>query len=141
MLFLFEIPFLIDDGDAALLAERRIGENDAEPLARIAREAVHARLDWAGIGVDAVQIQIHDAKPSRIGDQFPALHELGSQVFLLILVERLAVLLHDRIVSRQQEAARPRRRIADGVIGAGLNAIDDGFDELSRCEVLTGSLG
>jgi very-short-patch-repair endonuclease len=73
--FLLQIAFLVDDGDAALLAERRIGQHHAEPLARIAGQRIHARADRAGIGVDAVQVQVHDAQPGRVGDQFPALDE------------------------------------------------------------------
>ena len=86
--FLLQVAGLVDDGDAAFLAERRIGQHHAEPLAGIAGQAVHAGLDRARVGVDAVQVQVHDAQAGRVRDQFPALDELRPQVLLLVLVER-----------------------------------------------------
>ena len=64
-----------------------------------------------------MQVQVHDAQPGRVGDQFPAVHELLAQVLLLVLVEVLAVVLDDVVVGGQQEAARAAGRVADGVVG------------------------
>ena len=54
VLLLFQVALFIDDGDAGLFAEGRIGQDQAEPIARIAGQAVHAGPDRARIGVDAV---------------------------------------------------------------------------------------
>jgi len=133
VLFFFQVALLVDDGDAALLAERRVGDDDAEPLARIAGQAVDARLDRASRSgilplldaagsriyttVDAVQVEVHDAEAGHVGHQLPALHELRSQVLLLVLVQLLAKMLDDVAVGRQQEAAGSCARIADRVVG------------------------
>ena len=113
LVFLLQVARLVDDGDAAFLAERRIGQHHAESLAGIAGQAVHARRDRAGIGVDAVQVQVHDAQPGRVRDQFPALHEPRPQVLLLILVEVLALVLAQRNRRRPAGSRRCRRRVAD----------------------------
>ena len=89
LIFFLQVARLVDDGDAAFLAERRIGQHHAESLAGVARQAVHARCDRARVGVDAVQVEVHDAQPGRVRDEVAALHELVPQVLLLILVERL----------------------------------------------------
>ena len=88
-----------------------------------------------------MQVEIHDAKTGGIGDQLPTLDELGPQVLLLVLVERLALMLGDVIVSGQEKAPRAGGGIADGVVDRRLDAIDDGFDELTRREVLACTLG
>ncbi len=139
--FFFQVAFLVDDGDAALLAERRIGQHHAEPLARVTRETVSPRLHRARIGVDAVQVQVHDAQPGGVGDQFPALHERRPQVLLLILVEFLAVVADDVVVGGQQESARAAGRIADGVVRLRPHHVDDGLDQFAGREVLPRTLG
>lgn len=68
-----------------------------------------------------MQVKIHDAKTRGIGDQLPALDELGPQVLLLILVERLALMLGDVIVSGQEKAPRACCGIADGVVDRRLD--------------------
>ena len=45
-------------------------------------------------------------------------------------------MLDDVIVGGQQEAAGAGCRVANGVVGGRLDAIDDGLDELPRREVL-----
>ena len=107
--FLFQVAFLVDDGDAALLAEGRIGQDQAEAVAGIAGQAVHARMDRAGIGVDAVQVEVHNAQPGRVGHQFPAMHKALPQVLLLVGVEFLAVVLGHVFMGTDQRS-RPCRR-------------------------------
>ena len=50
------------------------------------------------------------------------------------------MVLDDVIVGGQQEAARAAGRVADGVVGGRLHAIDDGLDEFAGREVLPGPL-
>jgi hypothetical protein len=61
-------------------------------------------------------------------------------VLLLVLVEILALVTDDEVVRSEQEPARAAGRVADSVVGAGLDAIDDRLDQLARRKVLTGSL-
>ena len=131
-----QIAQLIDDGDAAFLTERRIGQDHAEPFTGIAGETVHTGLDRAGISINPVEIQVHNAEPGRVGNQLPALHELRPQMLLLVLVERLALMLDDVIVSGQKEATRTCCWIANGVVGSELYAVHDGLDEFTGREVL-----
>jgi len=81
-----------------------------------------------------VQVKIHDAKTRGIGDQLPTLDELGPQVLLLVLVERLALMLGDVIVSGQKEPACACGRIAYDVVDRRLDEVDDQSPE--RCWIL-----
>ena len=89
---LLQIARFVDNRNAALFPKRWIGHDYAEPFTRITSKTIHPRFDRTRIGVDAVQVKIHDAKTRGIGDQLPALDELGPQVLLLVLVERLALM-------------------------------------------------
>jgi hypothetical protein len=60
-IFLLQVTDLINNGDAAFLAEGWIGHDDAEPLTWVTGEAVYAGPDRARIGIDTVQIEVHDA--------------------------------------------------------------------------------
>ncbi len=81
-----QVACFVDDRDTTFLTEWWVGEHDAKAFARVAREAVCARLNWTWISVDAVKVQVHNAKSSCVGDELPAFDELGSQVLLLIFV-------------------------------------------------------
>ena len=79
LIFLLQITVLGDDGSAALFAERRIGHHDAESLAWVAGKAVpRPRTDRARVGVNAAQVEVHDAQAGRVRDQFPALDRTWS---------------------------------------------------------------
>jgi hypothetical protein len=56
LVFFFEVPLLVHDRDAGFLAERRIREHHAEPVAGVGGQAVFAGDDRARVGVDAVQV-------------------------------------------------------------------------------------
>ena len=65
---------LVDDRDAALLAERRIGQHHVV-LAVLAGQRVlgdHRQLRHCRIPADAVQQQVHRAKPGDAVHQFDA---------------------------------------------------------------------
>src|SRR3712207_6350717 len=59
---LLQSAFFGDEGDAALLPEGWIGEDHAEALAGIGGERVHTARDGRGVGVHAVQVEIHGAQ-------------------------------------------------------------------------------
>jgi hypothetical protein len=50
---LLQLAGLVDDGDGALLAERRVGQHHAEALPRVRGQRVHARTDGARLRTDA----------------------------------------------------------------------------------------
>ena len=54
-----------------LLAERRIGQQQAEPFSGVLAEAVVPRRDRAGVGIDPVEVEVHDAETASVRDQFP----------------------------------------------------------------------
>ena len=116
MLFLLEVPLLVDDRDAALLPEGGIGEDHAVALAGVVGQAIDARLDRARIGVYAVEVEIHDAQAGRVGHDLPAMHKAGPQLLLLVLVESAPLVLHDVVVGREEESAGAACRVADGVV-------------------------
>ena len=87
---------------------------------------------------DAVQQEIHRAKPRDAVDQFNAAELFGVEETKLRLVE--FVVLADEIVRSQQEAARAARRIAnhiDHFAGARLHHVHDRLDQRAGSEVLT----
>ena len=136
----FEIAFLIDDRDAALLSERRIGQHHAEPFARIGSETVETRRDRARIGVDAVQVEIHDAQPCGRRNQLPSAHELLAQMFLLVRIELSAEVARHVVVRGEQKAAGTACRIANRIVRFRLHDIDGSLDQLPRSEILTRAL-
>jgi hypothetical protein len=82
--FFLQGAFLGDEGDAALLAEGRICEDQAEALAGIGGEGVYAARDGRGIGVHAVQVEVHGAQPASFGNQLEAAGEAAFQVPVLV---------------------------------------------------------
>ena len=103
--------------------KERVGEDQAKAFARITGQRVRTGLDWTRVAVHAVQKEIHHAQASRIGNQFPASDKAGLQMPLLVLVH--VVVIDDKIKCFQQEAAGSAGRIADGVVGGWLDAIND----------------
>ena len=73
MLFLFQVAFFIDDGDAAFFAEGRIGQHHAEPLAGIAGQAVDVSS-----AANAMSI---GSPANRTCNCFDAVHPLPSSPF------------------------------------------------------------
>ena len=66
------LALLVDDGDAALLAERRVGQHHVEALAGLAAQA-RPRLRpglVCAVAADAVQEQVHGAEPGDAVDDF-----------------------------------------------------------------------
>ena len=51
--FFFQLAFFVDDRDAAFLAERWIGEDKAEAIARITGQRVGSGVDRARVRLDA----------------------------------------------------------------------------------------
>ena len=84
-----------------------------------------------------MQKQIHQAQSTRGGNDFPTMERLVLQEFLLIGVKLVGTL--NAALRGQQEAARTAARVADGLLGFGLYAFNDGVNERSRREVLAGT--
>ena len=111
--FLGLLARLVDHRDAALLAEGRICQ-DQVVLAVLARERVlgcHGQLRHRRIPADAVQKEVHRAKPGDAVHQFDAEDRTVTQPLLLLPVER--VMMGNVVVRRQEEATRAAGRIAD----------------------------
>ena len=102
-----QFGIFVDDGDAAFLSERWIGQHQADSFGRIRRQRIDTRTNRACVGVDcnAVKVQINDAQASRIGNQFAAADEFGSQVLLLVFAQLFAVFVDDKLLSCQQKSA------------------------------------
>ena len=140
-LALFRGPaVLANNGDAAFLAERRIGEHQLEALLGVGRERVahHDRLILRA--ADAVQEHVHGAKARHARHQLAALEGVLLELFLLGAGE-VFVVGNDIVVRGEQEAARAAGRVADLLAGLGRHGINDGADERPRGEVLPRSLG
>ena len=137
VLFL-QVALLVHDGDGGLLAEGRIGQEQAHAIAVAGRagQAVLARDDGAGVGVDAVEHQVHDAKPGGVRDEFPAPHEAPLQVLLLVGVEVFALVPHDVIMGGQKKAPGAAGGVAERVCRCRSGAIHDRLDEFSGREIL-----
>ena len=106
------VAFFVDEGDAGLLAEGRVGQHHVEAVARIGGEAVgHADRAGAAVGADAVEVEIHHAEPRRDIHDLPAVQRPVPQVIPLLTIQRVVFL--EIIVRGQQEAAGADCRIAD----------------------------
>ena len=138
LVLLLQVALFVHDGDRRFLAERRIGQEQAHPVAVAgrARQAVLARDDGARVGVDPVEHQVHDAEPGRVRDEFPAPHEAPLQVLLLVGVEVLALVPHHVIMSVQEKAPRAASGVAERVCRCRSGAIHDRLDEFSGREIL-----
>ena len=126
---LLQGTFFGDEGDAALLPEWWIGEDHAETLAGIGSQRVHATRDGRGVGVHAVQVEVHGAQPARLRHQLEAADESTLEVPILVGIEFCAVLLQDVLVGGDEKAAGAAGRIADGVVETGPYGVYDAFYE------------
>ena len=129
VLFL-QVALFVHDGDGRFLPERRIGQEQAHPIAVSGRagEAVLARDDGARVGVDAMEHQVHDAKPGGVRDEFPASHEAPLQVLLFIGVEVFALVPHHVIMGVQKKAPRAASGVAERVCRCRSGTIHDRLD-------------
>lgn len=124
------LPLTVFAPERTVFGRKGIGEDQSEPLARITGQRVGSGVDRARVGLDnAVQIPIHHAQPSRIGDKSPAVGKVGLEMPFLVLVH--VVVVDDMIVGGQQEAAGAAGRVADGIFAGRLDAIDDGVDQFA----------
>ena len=137
--FLLRLACLVDDGHAALLAERRIGQHHFVILAALAAERV-TNLDRhlvCSVRADAVQEQIHAAEPRHAVDQLDAAKSVPSPSRFFCSRSSLMLLgIGQVVVRRQQETARAAGRIADRHLRLGPHHIDHRRDERARREVL-----
>ena len=137
--FLRGVALLVHDGDAALLAEGRIGQHDVV-LAVLAREGVlrsDGQVRGACIGTDAVEQQVHRAEARDAVDQLDAEERAVVELLLLGAVEVGA--LREVIVGCEQEPAGAAGWIADGLARLRRHRLDNGGDERTRREVLAGA--
>ena len=99
---------VVDDGDTALLAERRIGQHDVVLAVLLAQRIAgdHRQL-LVGFAADAVQQQV---KRAQAGDTVHQLHAVQRSVLQLLLFRAIQlVVLHEVIVRGHQEAVRTLR--------------------------------
>ena len=112
--FLGRLARLLDDGHAALLAERRIGQDDLVfavlPGQRVLGDDGQILLR---LPADAVQEQIHRAEARDAVHQLDAEERAALELLFLRPVER--VMLGQVIMRREQETTRAARRITDGL--------------------------
>ena len=95
---------LVHHVDARLLAERRVGEDDLEAVARISLERV-LQSDGRGLLVsDAMQHQVHGTQPGGVRDDLPAVERFLLEVFLLVPVQLVA---RHEVVRGEQKAPVP----------------------------------
>ena len=111
--FLGRLARFVDDGDAALLAERRIGQDDVvfAVLRRPARPWSRPANPSVAVAADAVKQQVHRAEARDAVHQLDAEERAALELLLLRPVE--LVMLGEVIMRREQEAARAAGRIAD----------------------------
>ena len=130
------IAILIDDGDAGLLAEWRIGEHHVVVDRRLGDEAILAGGDVLFIA-EAVQEQVHGAEAGGGRHQLDRVERLRLEVAHLLAIE--LVLLDDVAGGGEEKAAGARGGIDDCGPGLRTHDGDDGVDQDARREVLAGA--
>ena len=135
--FLGRLARFVDDGDAALLAEGRIGQDDVvfAVLRRRARPCVTTGRVLFESAADAVQQQVHRAEARDAVHQLDAEERAVLELLLLRSIE--LVMLGDVIMRREQESARAAGRIADGLSRLRGDHVHHRGDERARREVLS----
>jgi len=89
--FALLVAGVVDDSDAAFLAEGRVGEHHLV-LAVLAGQGIPATDDWQVGGrfsTDAVEEQIHRAEARHAIDQFDAQERAAFQPPLLLAIQRV----------------------------------------------------
>ncbi len=152
--FFGRLARFVNDSDAALLAERRIGQDHVVFAVFSGQRVLHQngnivfqrsaavsavapfsrRRDACATLSDAVQKEVHATKPGHTVDQLDAEQRPALKPFLLGTVER--VMFGDEIMRREQETASPTRGVTNRVARCRLHRVHDGGDERAWCEVL-----
>ncbi len=132
-LFLFVARF-VDDGDAALLSERRIRQHHFVFAVLAGERVFHHHGDVRGVAADAVEHEIHAAESRDAIDQLDAAKLLGVKERELFLIE--LVVIANEVVRDEKETAGAARRIADRFVRLWLHHMDECADERTRSEVL-----
>ena len=135
-LFLFVAGF-VDDRDAALLSEWRIGEHHLVFAVFTSERVFHHHRHVRRIAADAVKHKIHAAESRDAIDQLDAAKLFGVQKRELFLIE--LVVVADEIVRDEKETAGAARRIANCFARSRLHHVDDCANERTRSEVLAGA--
>ena len=132
-------PFLVDDGHAALLAERRIGHHHLVIFAAVAAERV-AHFDGhfvRAVRADAVQEHVHAAQPRHAVDQLDAVKRFRRQPLFLRTVQLIPLGIGQVVVDRQEKSAGAAGRIADRHLRLGPHHIDHRRDQRTRRKILS----
>jgi hypothetical protein len=141
-LFFFVAGF-VDDGDAALFSERRIGQHHLVFAVFAGERVLHHDWDVGGIGPEAVKDKVHAAESRNAVNQLDAAKLFGVEKRKLFLIE--LVVIANELVRDEQETAGTACRIANNARAARtfgrlwLHYIDDCADEWTRSEVLAGA--
>ena len=141
MVLLLQLSRFIDNGDAALFPEWRIGQNQAIPFTRIIGQAVQSGLNGARLAPDAVQVKIHDTKPSRGGNDIHPLYEGLPQMPLLVRVQTLTMFTDHIVMGLQQKSPRAAGGVKYSIFGRRPHDLYDGLYQLTGSEILPGSFG
>lgn len=129
---------LVDDGDAALFPEGRIGQDDLV-LAVLSGQCVLGghRQVRIRLAADAVEQQVHRAEAGDAVHQLDAEERAVPELLLLFPVERVGA--GEVVVGREQEPAGATRRITDRLAWLRGDGIHHRGDERARGEVLAGT--
>src|SRR5436190_19392996 len=105
---------LIHDRDAALLADRRIGEDEVV-LSVLLRQRIfrHYGKFVVGVAADAMQQEVHGAEPRDTVDQFDAVERAVLEALLLRLIELVVLRIGEIVVRAEKKTAGTAGRIAD----------------------------
>ena len=129
------VAVLVDNRDAGLLAEGRIGEHHVVIHRWLGGEAVLAGGDVLFIA-EAVQEQVHGAETSGRRYELDRIERLGLQVTYLVTIQ--PVVLEDVAGGREEKTSGAGGWIDDGGSGLGAHDLDDGVDQDARREILAG---
>ena len=120
-----EVELLVRGGDGEVVPARHLAAAlGAE--GRIGQDAVIAPIAWAfgyrvavvDVGLDAVEIQVHQSQAARLEDDLAAGEGALLQAHLLLSIRGLAALLEIPLGGGDQEAGRADGGIVDRIIRA-----------------------
>lgn len=131
LLHLVAVP--IDNRDAGLLTEWRIGEHHVVVGGWLGGEAVFAGLDVLFVP-EVVQEQVHGAETRGSRYEFDGVECLGLKVAYLVAIE--LVVLEDVGGRREEKTTGAGGGIDDGGLRLRAHDGDDGVDQDARSEVL-----
>ena len=132
LVFLLGVAFLVDEQQALLLPERRIGQHHRVFPAPRRSEAVVPGVNHHLVAADAVQVEVHRAHAADLGRQFHPLDQLLAQRALLVGVEVLLEAIEDILIGVAEEAAGACRRVADAVRWRRLHHLAHRLDHRPR---------